>query len=136
MGINPANMNIYMKSLLRKANIKPDKDSKNSGINKFIEYRRVSTDRLTSKLELDKYSHAKFNIENPIEMDIKKVAIMLNQHIGMPAEPIVKQGDFVDAGQMIGQVPFDKVGANIHASISGIVENIDSEKIVINGEKV
>lgn len=136
MGINPANMNIYMKSLLRKENIKPDKDSKNTGINKFIEYRRVSTDRLISKLELDKYSHTNFNIDNPIKIDINKVTIMLSQHIGMPAEPIVKERDFVEVGQMIGKVPFDKVGANIHASINGIVENIDSEKIVINGEKI
>lgn len=135
MSINPANMNIYMKSLLRKADIKPDKNSKYTGVNKFIGYRRISTDRLISKLELDKYSHTDFNINNPIKMDIKKVAIMLNQHIGMPAEPIVKYGDSVNVGQMIAVVPFDKVGANIHASIKGVVENIDSEKIVVNGEK-
>ena len=30
----------------------------------------------------------------------------------------------------------DKVGANIHSSINGIVESVDTEKIVINGENV
>ena len=27
----------------------------------------------------------------------------------------------------------DKVGANIHSSINGVVESVDAEKIVING---
>ena len=136
MGINPSNMNIYIKSLLRKANIKPDRNAKDSGVNPAIEYRRISTDRLVSLLCLDKYYHVDVDINNPIEIDFSKVSIGLSQHIGMPASPIVNVGDSVVKGQLIATVPMDKVGANIHSSINGIVETVDTEKIVINGENV
>ena len=53
-----------------------------------------------------------------------------------PAEAVVKVGDSVSEGQIIAAVPMDKVGANIHSSINGIVESVDTEKIVINGENV
>ena len=136
MGINPSSMNIYVKSLLRKANIKPDRGAKDYGVNSAIEYRRVSTNRLTTILGLDKYSHVEVNMDNPKEINVSKVSIELRQHIGMPAEPVVKIGDSVTEGQIIASVPMDKVGANIHSSINGIVESIDTEKIVINGENI
>lgn len=136
MGINPSNMNIYVKSLLRKANIKPDRNFKNSAVNPAINYRRVSTDRLVSLLCLDKYYHVDVDIDDPIEINFPKVSIGLSQHIGMPASPTVNVGDSVTKGQLIATVPMDKVGANIHSSIDGIVETVDSEKIVINGENI
>lgn len=53
----------------------------------------------------------------------KKVIIPLIQHIGSPCEPIVKVGDVVRAGEIIGKS--DKfVSANIHSSISGKVVGI------------
>ena len=85
---------------------------------------------------LDKYSHVEVNMDNPKEINVSKVSIELRQHIGMPAEPVVKVGDSVTEGQIIASVPIDKVGANIHSSINGIVESIDTEKIVINGENI
>ncbi len=136
MGINPSNMNIYVKYLLRSANIKPDKNPKDTGINPSIDYRRISTDRLVTLLCLDKYYHTDVDINNPIELDFSRVSIGLSQHIGMPASPIVNVGDSVIKGQLIATVPMDKVGANIHSSIDGIVETVDTEKIVINGENV
>ena len=136
MGINPSNMNIYIKSLLRKANIKLDRNVKDYGVNSSIEYRRVSTNRLTRILELDKYAHDEADLDNPKEIKVSEVCIELRQHIGMPAEALVKEGDLVKEGQIIAAVPMDKVGANIHSSINGIVEYADSEKIVINGESI
>ena len=136
MSINPSNMNIYVKSLLRKANIKPDRNVKDYGVHPSIEYRRVSTNRLTTILGLDKYSHVEVDMDNPKEINVSKVSIELRQHIGMPAEAVVKVGDSVSEGQIIAAVPMDKVGANIHSSINGIVESVDTEKIVINGENV
>ena len=54
-----------------------------------------------------------------------EVRIPMIQHIGAPATPVVKKGDKVLAGQLIGQaVGF--VSANIHSPISGTVTAIDS----------
>ena len=87
-------------------------------------------------IALDKYAHDEADLDNPKEIKVSKVCIELRQHIGMPAEAVVKVGDSVSEGQIIAAVPMDKVGANIHSSINGIVESVDTEKIVINGESV
>ncbi|MBP6230645.1 MAG: electron transport complex subunit RsxC [Paludibacteraceae bacterium] len=54
-----------------------------------------------------------------------QVIIPLEQHIGAPTNPVVKVGDVVKVGQLIGE----KVGfisANIHSSASGTVTKIDT----------
>lgn len=52
-----------------------------------------------------------------------KVIIPLQQHIGAPAQPLVKVGDVVKKGQKIGEGS-GFVSSNIHASISGKVVEI------------
>ena len=47
-----------------------------------------------------------------------QVVIPMSQHIGAPCTPVVKAGDLVKVGQLIGDS--DKfVSAPIHASVSG-----------------
>ena len=53
-----------------------------------------------------------------------QVAIPMVQHIGAPATPIVKKGDKVLTGKLIGQAG-GFVSANIHAPISGTVTSVD-----------
>ena len=64
-------------------------------------------------------------------VDPLRVAIPLKQHTGVPAEPIVQIGHKVHKGQLIAQVPTDKLGANIHASISGTVIGITQELMIV-----
>ena len=52
------------------------------------------------------------------------VRIPLSQHIGAPCKPVVKEGDYVMVGQMIGE-PGGFVSAPVHSSISGTVKKID-----------
>lgn len=53
-----------------------------------------------------------------------QVVIPLSQHIGAPCQPIVKKGDKVKVGTLIGKsVGF--VSAQIHSSVSGTVLKID-----------
>lgn len=54
----------------------------------------------------------------------KMVAIPLAHYIGNPSEAIVKKGDLVKVGQLIGQAN-GFVSANVHASVSGKVNKID-----------
>jgi electron transport complex protein RnfC len=53
----------------------------------------------------------------------KRVIIPLHMHTGSPAKALVKEGDEVRAGQMIGE-PGGFVSAAVHASISGKVTAI------------
>ena len=59
------------------------------------------------------------------------VKILLKQHIGVDATPIVKIGDKVSKGTLIGTC-YDKLGANIHASIDGKVIDITDKYIEIH----
>jgi electron transport complex protein RnfC len=61
------------------------------------------------------------------------VAILLSQHLGAPAKPVVNKGDKVITGQLIGKAE-GFVSSNIHASVSGKVARID-EVIDISGYK-
>ena len=54
----------------------------------------------------------------------EQVTIPLSQHIGAPAVPVVKKGDKVKAGQLIGQAA-GPISANVHSSVSGTVAGIE-----------
>lgn len=57
----------------------------------------------------------------------------LSQHIGNPAIPIVKVGDYVMKGQMIAQAD-GHISAPIHSSVSGTVKGIKNH-LNINGDR-
>ena len=58
----------------------------------------------------------------------KVVAIPLSQHIGAPCVPVVKAGDEVLRGQVIGEVK-SGLGCPVHSSVSGIVRGITSVNV-------
>jgi Na+-translocating ferredoxin:NAD+ oxidoreductase RnfC subunit len=91
--------------------------------------RRVPLQQLIMKLNLQDYDvEAPFN---PGEIKVNKVRIPLQQHIGKAAQAIVKRGEAVEGGQMIGKVTGGELGANIHASICGKVKEITAINISI-----
>ncbi|MET1247192.1 proline reductase-associated electron transfer protein PrdC [Sporolactobacillus sp. STCC-11] len=59
--------------------------------------------------------------------------LLLKQHIGKPDSPCVQEGDWVERGERIALA--DGRGADLHASVSGTVIEVNSEDIVIRGKK-
>ena len=55
----------------------------------------------------------------------KQVIIPLSQHIGAPAQALVKKGDLVKVGTLLAKAG-GFVSANIHSSVSGKVNKIDN----------
>ena len=55
----------------------------------------------------------------------KQVVIPLSQHIGAPAQAVVKKGDVVKVGTLLAKAG-GFVSANIHSSVSGKVNKIDN----------
>lgn len=75
-------------------------------------------------------SHNKNTANMPVErMPVpERVVIAMQQHIGAPCVPVVKVGDTVAVGQLVGDS--DKfVSAPIHSSISGTVKAIKDLKL-------
>jgi Na+-translocating ferredoxin:NAD+ oxidoreductase RnfC subunit len=59
-----------------------------------------------------------------------RVAIPLTQHTGVPARPVVKVGDMVGRGDLVAGVGEAETGANVHASIEGVVVDINHDIVI------
>ena len=57
----------------------------------------------------------------------------MSQHIGAPCKPLVKKGDQVKVGQLIGDTDAF-VSAPIHSSVSGTVKEISTIRSVTGGD--
>lgn len=56
---------------------------------------------------------------------------LLKQHAGSPCVPMVKEGDEVQRGQLIAEP--EGLGANIHASITGVVKEATDTYLLVEG---
>ncbi|MCR4406793.1 MAG: RnfABCDGE type electron transport complex subunit C [Anaerolineae bacterium] len=96
----------------------------------FREFRRVPTERLIGRLGLTAYAQLECPLD-PGDYRPERVTIPLRQHIGMAARPVVRAGDVVAVGDLIGEIPEGKLGARVHASINGKVVEATAEEVVI-----
>ena len=117
-----------MKGGLRNAGIRPPQGVQPVPVKESREYRKVPEERLMARLGLTRYDK-----NAPLDetlVPVPKVRILLSQHIGAPAQAIVKAGDQVERGQMIG-APANGLSEGIHASITGKVTEVTDRYIVI-----
>ena len=54
----------------------------------------------------------------------KQMVVLMNQHLGAPATPIVQKGDKVKVGQLIGEAQ-TFMCANVHSPVSGTVLKVE-----------
>jgi len=83
------------------------------------EYRRVPLPMLRKRLKVEEYESE--TPYEPIDWQPAKVRLLLSQHAGKPASPVVRPGDRVRKGDPVGTVEDKVLGADIHASIDGVV---------------
>lgn len=65
----------------------------------------------------------------------EEVAILMAQHIGAPASPVVKKKDQVKKGQIVGSAQ-GYISANVHASVSGTVKAVEERVYNVTGARV
>ncbi len=128
MGLSPSRFVTAVKQGLGKKGIKPAK-TYSTGVSPSRESEKIPTSRLIARLGLEKYTSEAPLYTAGVTANI--VRIKLSQHIGAPAEAIVKKGDIVREGQLIARIPEGKLGANIHASIDGKVTDVTASYIEI-----
>jgi Na+-translocating ferredoxin:NAD+ oxidoreductase RnfC subunit len=93
------------------------------------EGRRVPLKQLMKRMDILKYdTHTPFIKLSP---NVSQVKILLKQHVGTPAKAVVKLGNFVHEGMLIGEIDEGMLGAKVHASISGKVTHVSDEFIRI-----
>ena len=93
------------------------------------EGRRVPLKQLIKRLNVQNYDvPAPYNAVKPQASEVK---ILLKQHAGETAVPLVKIGDRVTKGTTIASVVKGKLGANIHSSIDGMITQVTGDYIKI-----
>ena len=90
-------------------------------VNVNREYRRVPHDRIVLRTQLASYEHEAKKVD---KLSPAHVNIPLMQHLGVPAEAVVAEGDRVREGDVIGEPPGGKLGARVHASVDGVVVEV------------
>jgi Na+-translocating ferredoxin:NAD+ oxidoreductase RnfC subunit len=128
-GLYPRSANLYFKGKLAEQNIKYKPVKSEFTVRKNRDYRLVPSNRIIARLGLNDFDRKAPMSKVHIEPEV--VSIATRQHVGAPAIPIVNVGDHVELGQLIGKIPEGSLGATIHASISGTVEESGKDFIVI-----
>lgn len=132
MGLSPRQVNKFVKSNLLSMNKRFEKNDDVLIPSAFREYRKIKPSQIMARMGLSSL----YENEKPSFLDYNTtdVRIPLKQHIGIPATPCVKVSDNVSKGQIIATGSFDKVSANIHASISGVVTEVNDYIRILGGE--
>lgn len=130
-GLSPRSLIGKFKAELRRKGIPPIENPEFTGVDPDREYKTVQMSRLRSRLGVDGYYV-------PATLDEKEVAadtvkIMMNQHIGPPAVPVVKTGDSVKIGSLVGSTE-GKLGSDCHSSVNGKVISVTDMYVIIKRE--
>lgn len=129
-GLAPATIIGELKSKLREKGIKNPYHKSDLKVDKLRNGRKVPMERLIARLGIKEY-----DIASPLEENLynpKIVKLYLRQSVGIASKAIVKQGDIVHKGDIIGEQEDDKLGVFLHASISGVISRITEDEIIIN----
>ncbi len=128
-GLSPRTLIGKFKSGLKAAGVAAPKIEGEPKPAENRELRRVPLARLRARLDLEKYNKSAPITDDAIEP--KEVKIMLSQHIGVPASPVVKKGDKVTVGQVVATAADGKLSVNIHSSIDGKVAEVNEKFILV-----
>ncbi|MCD7736228.1 MAG: 4Fe-4S dicluster domain-containing protein [Lachnospiraceae bacterium] len=120
MGLSPRKVNDYIKGELRNRGIQVPKEPE-AEARRFVDDRKTPTARLIARLGLSKYYGIHASECETLTVD--EVFIPFQQHIGKPAQPVKQVGDPIEKGELLAEAA-QGLSANIHASVSGTVEEL------------
>ena len=129
MRLSPRRVNAYVKTRLAERAVNPERNLKPAA-RAYMDERLVPTSRLAARLGISRYATGHLG-DALTELKPAKVCMSLKQNIGAPSIPLVSEGAQVSEGDLIAAPPEKKLGANLHASISGVVASIGKDAIVI-----
>ncbi len=127
MGLNPRRIQQAQKAALRAKGERPSFGLKEAPA--LADAHQAPSGRVLARINA-----AKYDIpvpEEAVTADSPLALIPMKQHIGAPAVPCVSVGSEVRRGDTIGRMADGALGADVHASICGIVERADAQMVVI-----
>ncbi len=129
MRLSPRRINTALKGLFSKQGVSYEGRKEVLAEQSALrQYRKIPVPRLAIKLGISRYMD--LHPEYAGEFEPHRVMIPLRQHIGAPAAAVVKVGDRVQAGDRLGEIPKEALGAGVHASISGTVVQVNDSVVI------
>ncbi|MBM4353613.1 MAG: electron transport complex protein RnfC [Deltaproteobacteria bacterium] len=131
LGLSPRNVFAMVRRELAAKGVRNPHHRKPEQVRVAYAYTKLPKERALARTGLSQYDgHSPYR--GPVS-GVRRVELLLSQHIGAPAKPVVRQGAFVNRGEMVAAPPDGVLSAAIHASISGRVTAVASDRIVIEG---
>lgn len=132
MYLSPRTINAAIKQALARQGIKAGPPPPGQCCDQLRAYRKIPVKRLIVRTGLSSY-------DRPAPLDgrplaVKQVKLPLRQHVGAPGQPVVEPGQMVRLGDLVARIPEGALGANIHASIDGVVTSV-GDSIVITARE-
>ena len=87
---------------------------------------------MLKRLDIEKYeTKTPYTAEKPV---VNQVKIYTKQHVGAPSVVVKDLYSTVLKGELLAKNEDGKLGANIHASIDGVIKEITSNYVIISKE--
>ncbi|MEJ2543896.1 MAG: 4Fe-4S dicluster domain-containing protein [Calditrichaceae bacterium] len=131
--LDPKNICVDSKKVLKEKGLsftEAELDKVFRDVHPAREGREVPISTLYQRLGLVPYDRHAHYIDTALQAN--EVTIPLNSHIGQPAQAIVKTGNTLKKGDVIGNIENDALGCPVHASIDGKVISVNDEEIKIS----
>ena len=129
MMLSPREINAAVKKRLLADGVKREPKRERYQVSVFKDERKIPLKRLLERLEVTRYdTHPPF-YEGDVE--VGRVSLPMQQHIGQASIPVVREGESVKKGDLLGEIPEGALGARVHASIDGTVASV-GDHVVIN----
>lgn len=128
-GLNPRSLITEYKKGLRESGIKIEKKSQWEKPHSLREYRMVPESRLIKRLGLSEY-----DVDAPlVEKDVKAAVlrVLMSQSLGAPSTPVVKKGQKVKKGELIGEAVEGALSLNVFSPADGVIQSVTDNCVVI-----
>lgn len=132
-------LNLSPRAIIREIKkILREKDFQNVHVRTYLsthemrEFRKMPMERIISRCGIKSYD--KPLRYEPYGLKPESIKINLKQHAGVKAIAVVREGERVKKGSLIGNIPSGSVGARVHSSMDGRISCITENYIEIIAE--
>lgn len=129
-GILPSKLSMEIKANLGKYGLRRENNIQPEKVREVRASRLVSSDKLIDRLGIRKYVKPYVEKKDTV-FTPDCVFIELKQHVGKPADAVVKVGDKVKRGQLVAATAYEDLGTSMHSSIDGVVRDITDRFVII-----
>lgn len=129
MDLSPRQVYSVLRQELTRQGARFPKTGESPQVRDTFNWSKVPKHRIMERLDIEKYDLPLKLVRQKSMPSILNIA--MKQHVGAPARPIVDRGMRVKAGQLIGEIPHDSLGARVHAPVDGLVSFADESRIVM-----